>query len=91
MPRKINADYVFFSFGSSALPFPASGPYASNKIPACLQHMNPRHFPPESRHEEWITVIMPFRLEAAAWSASLPGRVKVILIARPLVAHPVKG
>jgi len=36
--------------------------------------------------------LIPFRLEAAAFSASLPGRVKsFIFMARPLVAHPVKG
>ena len=35
---------------------------------------------------------IPFRLEAAACPASLPGRVKSsIFIARPSVAHPVKG
>jgi hypothetical protein len=37
-------------------------------------------------------MIMPFQFEAATYSASLPGRVKrFIFIARPLVAHPVKG
>ena len=35
---------------------------------------------------------MPFCLEAAAYTASLPDRVtSYYLIARPLVAHPVKG
>jgi len=43
------------------------------------------------RKRLWV-IIIPFRFEAAACSASLPGRVKSsIFIARPLVAHPVKG
>ncbi|KUG23865.1 hypothetical protein ASZ90_006350 [hydrocarbon metagenome] len=37
--------------------------------------------------------IIPFRLEVAAYPASIPGKVKkfIYYIARPLVAHPVKG
>lgn len=36
--------------------------------------------------------IIPFRLEVAACPASLLGRVKsFIFIARPSVAHPIKG
>jgi hypothetical protein len=39
-----------------------------------------------------LKIFIPFRFEAAAYSASLPVRVKsFIFIARPLVAHPVKG
>jgi hypothetical protein len=40
-----------------------------------------------------ITYYKPFRLEVAACAASIPGKVKSFLyyIARPSVAHPVKG
>ena len=42
---------------------------------------------------KWLVyVIIPHRFEDAACSASLPGKVKsFIFIARPSVAHPVKG
>jgi len=42
--------------------------------------------------QEKAANLIPFRLEAAACSASLPGKVKsIIFIVRPSVALPVKG
>jgi len=51
-----------------------------------------RHFLFLCGEKDTGNALISFRLEVAAYTASLPGRVKsFIFIARPLVAHPVKG
>ena len=45
---------------------------------------------PSFESQEGLVLTIPSCMEAAACSASLPGRVAFYFITRPSVAHPVK-